>query len=50
MKQSELTEQQLKILQEIQELVQIGEQKLQEADEGMAKLEEKWNKRVKAKN
>ena len=49
MKQPELTGKQLAILEEIRELVIIGEQKLKEMDEGMAALEEKWRLRAEAK-
>ncbi|MGH2412630.1 MAG: hypothetical protein ACRDEA_02825 [Microcystaceae cyanobacterium] len=49
MKQPKLTEEQLAILEEIRELVLVGEQKLKEFNEESAALEEKWRKRTEAK-
>lgn len=49
MKQPDLTEKQLAILEEIQEIVTVGEQKLKEFMQESAKVEEKWRLRAEAK-
>ncbi len=49
MKQLELTEKQLAILEEIREVVTIGEQKLKEFSEESAAIEKKWQRRTEAK-
>ncbi|MCL1470119.1 hypothetical protein [Argonema antarcticum] len=49
MKQPELTEKQLAILEHIQEIVTVGEQKLKEFMQESAKVEEKWRLRAEAK-
>jgi hypothetical protein len=49
MKQQELTEKQLAILEEIQEIVTVGEQKLEEFIEESVKATEKWRLKAEAK-
>lgn len=49
MKQQELTEKQLAILEEIQEIVTVGQQKLEEFIEESAKATEKWHLKAEAK-
>ncbi|HEY9862237.1 MAG TPA: hypothetical protein V6D16_22265 [Candidatus Obscuribacterales bacterium] len=49
MKQEELTEKQLAILEEIHQLVLVGEQKLKEYSEESAVIDEKWRRRAEAK-
>jgi hypothetical protein len=49
MTQQELTEKQLAILEEIQEIVTVGEQKLEAFIEESAKTTEKWRLKAEAK-
>lgn len=49
MKQQELTEKQLAILEEIQEIVTVGQQKLEAFIEESAKATEKWRLKAEAK-
>ncbi|MFB2897461.1 hypothetical protein ACE1CI_31475 [Aerosakkonemataceae cyanobacterium BLCC-F50] len=49
MKQQEMTEKQLAILEEIQEIVTVGQQKLEEFIEESAKATEKWQLKAEAK-
>jgi hypothetical protein len=49
MKQGTLTEEQQAILDEIAELVKVGEQKLEQFAEESTKMDAKWRKRLQSK-